>query len=711
MSATAMTKVLRNKTININSIVAGLALIAALVMAVIGITVYGAPVGSLAILTVFFVIYVQIPGLLIVRRLGLDKGHISTALALGIFAGWAFELAIYFLADLLRLDIILLIMGPLATASYFIDVYRGSRKKLILSKFSIGRISPAFCIFMVLTLFYCIVNTQYVYLSPEISDFTYMNPDKAYHMGLINSLSHDYPLMSPWIRGVEINYHVFSEMLLSIPVKFFGVQADAVTLSFGPFLTAYCFGMSYYSFFKEMSSRAGRAGLYALIVILANIYISRYPNVSLAFKFILINDNSSGYGMAACLMTIVLIGKWYDSFKEGRPGNIALLVLVTVFVMLTTGIKGPMGAVTVAALWGTVILGIILRKISPKTLIPLIIISAGFLLVYMVVLGSKGQTNGSGNSIIAFAKITNIAYWKKPLIAWLKSIGIPRIIRLPIILIVFMMFFLSVFFLPFCIGYIRELILVLTGRKEYRIEKVLVYAEFAVGFILMFLLNYSGRSQVYFGLVSAFLAPMIAFWFIEDMEKNGAKSKAAEYALVVCLCVMFVTVAYTTATLFDYFDNRIEVAEEHTDPTAKSNKYMNISREEYEAMEWLEHNTEEDALVAIDRYFSVNPKKYSYKNRWDNRFFLYSVYSNRFNYIAGSGYNMKAAEWPKRKKMIETNKKLYDAGNAERGNLARELDVDYVVVSKRFTKPVDLSNKDYELCFSNEDIDIYKIAS
>ena len=174
---------------------------------------------------------------------------------------------------------------------------------------------------------------------------------------------------------------------------------------------------------------------------------------------------------------------------------------------------------------------------------------------------------------------------------------------------------------------------------------------------------------------------------------------------------MCVSLALTTCSLLEYFDTRIDKAVESSNPKATSDKYLNISKAEYEAMEWLEANTEEDSLVAIDRYYSVDPKKYSYQNRWDNRFFLYPVYSNRFNYIAGSGYNMKAAEWPKRKEMIETNEKLYDADNAERGELARELDIDYVVVSKRFTKPVDLSSDDYELCFSNEEVDIYKVAS
>lgn len=225
----------------------------------------------------------------------------------------------------------------------------------------------------------------------------------------------------------------------------------------------------------------------------------------------------------------------------------------------------------------------------------------------------------------------------------------------------------------------------------------------------MFILNYSGRSQLYFGLVPAFLAPMIAFWFIEDMEALESKSKLAERTLLVCLGIMFITTGFTTCTLFDYYESRIEKAQGNTNPSIETDKYQSISKSEYEAMEWLEDNTEEDALIAIDRYYSVDPKKYSYENRWDNRFFLYPVYSNRFNYIAGSGYNMRAAEWPKRKEMIETNEKLYEADNADRGDLARELDVDYVVVSKRFTKPVDLTNKDYELCFSNKDVDIYKI--
>jgi len=680
-------------------------------LAATGMAVYGAPVDGMLILLAFFVCYIQLPGMLLVRWSGMDKGHISTSLAAGAFTGWAFSILIYFVADALQSNILLAGTGPVMSAAYIWLVLSDRKKgRPVLRRLRPGKLSVAFCVFFVIVLLYCLAETQFLYVAPAMSDYSYMNPDKAYHMGLINSLSHDYPLESLWIHGRTIHYHVFSEMMLSIPVRLFDIQADVVTQSFGPILTAYCFGLAYYSFFREMSKKPERAGIYCLVVILANIYLTRTWTTSIAFKFILVNDNSSGYGMAAALVTIIVFDKWYSAFKADDKQHWKMLIILTALVMLTAGIKGPMGAVTVGGLWGTVLLGIILRKVSPKTVLPLFFITAGFLLVYFTVLGSKGQANASGDSIIAFAKIVDIAFWKHPLTDLLKSWGIPKIIRLAVLLVVYMVFFLTVFFVPFCIGYIRELILVLWGKKEYAPAKVLVYAEIMVGMVAMFLLNYSGHSQIYFGLVSAFLAPAVAFWFIEDMEEAAKNSPAARYTLRATVAVMAVMLFFTTWSLAVCMNTRIEDAIANSDPHGSPDTYLSVSNGEYEAMEWIENNTEEDALLATDRYYSVAPENYSYQNRWDNRFFLYGVYSNRFCYIAGSGYNMKEAEWPVRKQMIETNEKLYDEDYAGRGDLARELGVDYVVVSKRFTGDPELTNEDYELCFSNEDVDIYKIA-
>lgn len=682
---------------------------AAVAMIAISITVYGASATGLLIMLLFTIIYIQLPGMLIAKAAGLDRTHMSTTLAAGLFAGWSMELIIYFIADMMHSNILLYVIGPVMSAVYLwmiikdrtADPFRG---------FRFSRLSMALCIFMAVTLLYCLLDTQYQHLAPAISEYTYMNPDKAYHLGLVVSLAHDYPLQSPWISGRFINYHIFGEMLFSIPVRLFGLEADFVVLSFGPLMTAYSVGVSLYSFFREMMDRKERAGIYCLVLILSNIYITRNIRSSIAFKFILENDNSAGYGIAATLVTIVLFRKWYESFLDNNRDQWLQGFLCILFIMLTTGIKGPMGAVMIGGLWGTFMLGIILRKMPLRSFLPLVFFTAGFLLIYLTVLGSKGQTNGGGNSIIAFATISNIAFWKEPLIAALKAVGIPYSLRLLAVLAVFVLFFLTVYFVPFCIGYVRELFLVLSGRKQYEPARVLVYAECAVGFIAMLILNYSGHSQIYFGLVTVFLAPAVAYWFIEDMEERKKVSRGAGAVLGITVACMAVCLVITTATLGQFLIKHCQSAVEATDPSQEHNLYLSISNKEYEAMTWIDANTEEDALLATDRYYSVSLDEYSVADRWDNRFFLYPVYANRFCYIAGSGYNLPAKEWHVRKEMIETNAELYDPDNEDRGDLARELDVDYIVVSKRFTDAADLTNEDYSRCFSNDDVDIYKVA-
>lgn len=686
--------------------IAAACMLAVITMGLLGIIVYRASIRELLIMFIFALFYVQLPGLFLIHALSLNNERLSTTLMFGFFTGWAYEIVVYFISDILPTDLLLYIGGPVLSAFFLVKLFRYPDSVSVLKRMKWSQLSAAFCIFIVLVFLYCIINTQYLYVSPAFSESTTMNADKAYHIGLINSLAHDYPMQSPWIQGIYINYHIFSELLLSIPVRLFGVSSDFTTFSFGPYLTSYCFGLSMYSFFREMSNKPNRAGLYCLIVLLSNLYITRTPSTSLAFTFMLINDNSSGYGIAASFMTFVALKKWYASYSSNDSHKNAYLLLSAAFLMLTTGIKGPMGAVLIAALWGSVILGIILRKVPIKVIIPTLACTAGFILIYETILGSKGQSNTTGASVIKFGTITNIAFWKKPLIGFLNSNGLSGPVVLMAILLVFAVFFLTVFFVPFCIGYIRELYLVILGKKSYELINVMVYAACAVGLIAMFFLNYSGHSQVYFGLVTVSLVPVVSFWLIEDLSKD---TRGSRFILRLSMISMMGVLIFTTASLAVYFSRHADLAVQSADPTVRHSGYMSVTNDEYEAMEWIDKNTEYDSLLATDRYYSVDPEKYSYENRWDNRFFLYAVYSNRFTYISGSGYSLPESEWPVRKEMIETNNKLYDEAFENRGDLARQLDIDYVVVSKRYTEVNDLSNEDYDLCFSNDDVDIYKI--
>lgn len=682
------------------------------VMLIISVAVYGAPAPQMAITLMFFVFYIQLPGMLIAAWAGTNKGHLSTYLAAGIFAGWGVNVLAFFICDAIGNDMLLFAAGPVLSAVYLMALLqKRSSGNALTKRIRLDNLSLALCVFVTLTLMYCLVNTQYRYLAPELCSSIFVNPDKAYHMGIINSLSHDYPVQSLWVQGKTMKYHIFTEILFAIPVKLFGVRADVMSASFAPLFTAYCFTLSFYSFFREMTGRPDRAGIYCLIFFPSMMFNIRRWTSSFAFKLILTNDNYAGYGLAAMLVTIVVFSKWYEAYRANDKGHVKLLILCTAMTMLVAGIKGPLAAVFVAGLWGTMILGIILRKVRPASILPVILITAGFLFIYMTVLGAQGQVNAPGGASLRLAGITNIAFWKDSLIALLSSHGIPKPVRLVLVLLAFMAFFFTIYLIPFCIGYIREFILVVAGKKDFEPAKVLVYAECLVGFVAMMILSYSGHSQVYFGLVTLILAPAVAYWFIEDMEKSSDASRASKAALRVTAAVMLVTVIFTASLQLSYFNRRIRAAISYADPSKETSLYLSMSKGEYEAMRWIDKNTERDALLASDRYYSVALEEYDSDNRWDNRFFLYEVFANRPSYISGSGFDMSAADIPLRIEMIEKNSRLYDAADPGRGDLARELGVDYVIVSKRFTEIPDLTNEDYERCFSNGDVDIYSVKN
>ncbi len=675
----------------------------AAVLAMIGIAagVYRADMAGLLIFAAFIVFYVQLPGQLILKICGIRFDQAPGVLAAGFFTGWAFVTLQYFLTELVPVDLILYGTGPACSLIYIVVLLLGRSSAQRLDK--TGWMTPSFCVFIAVCLLYSMLLTQYLYLSPQVDHTITMNPDKGFHLGLINSLSHGYPLECPWFAGLFYNYHIFTELLYSVPVRLFGLTADTLLFTCGPYMTVYAFGMSLYALFSEFCRRKERAGLYCLAVILSNIFIARGIDRSIAFLFIFRNENVAGYGISCAMVVIILLHKWYENHKDKGFAFRSFLPLLAV-LMLNTGIKGPFGMVMVASMWGTLVLGLILRKASFRTLIPLLVLSAGFYAVYAVILGSKGQSASAGESLIALANILDITFYKGPLIALMKSWGLPSVLRYGVLLGAFALCLLTAFFLPFVIGYIRELFLVLSGRREFDFARVVVYAAVLVGFIAMMILNYHGHSQIYFGFVTVFFAPLIAFWFFEDMEENrGILMKLVRFLFAAALVLSAVGLA---SFLYSQAGEAIDSA----DPDAGGNKYKSMSQQEYRAMRWIDENTPRDALLATDRYYSVSPKKFDVTDRWDNRFFLYADYSNRICYLAGAGYNLPARDWQKRLDRIKTNDRFFDAADEERGDLARKLGIDYVVVSKRFTDAGDLSGPDYKLCFSNHDVDVYEIT-
>ncbi|MBR3200912.1 MAG: hypothetical protein IKG17_06215 [Mogibacterium sp.] len=683
-----------------------LSTIAMFAVVLVSLVVYRADILGLLLFFAFIVFYVLLPGLLIVRLCRFSAGHASADLLVSFLAGWSLVVFEYFITQATGPKIMLYALGPVLSALYICLIAGGKRGPLLIRKVSLADIPASFYLFMALLMCYVFMFTQFQYLSPEHTQSIYTSLDKTYQMSLIGSLSHGYPLVDPLVSGRIVHYHIFSQVLLAVPVMLFGMTPDFLVMSCTPYLTTALMGLSMYAMFRYFCKRQDRAGVYSLSFLLANVFIGRSISASYMFRMLLINENYAGFSAACFIAAVIVLSVYFRQTGTGQKA--ASVALLTVLTMLLTGIKAPLGLVLAGGLIGTFLLGIILRRVSfMEALMPTLLPSAGFFFVYQFLLALNGSNGVGGESIFGFGKIVGVCFWKSGVTKILKGMGIPSSLRLVIIMGLFLVVFFTIYALPFAIGYIRELILVVKGDKEYDFAKVTVYASAFVGFVAMMLLRYSGHSQVYFGVATLIFAPLIVFWFFED--KEDITSKAVSALFVLSKVWFFAVLILTTATLAMCYRDTFPTVMKHADPTSKYNKYKSMSAEEYESVKWIRENTPEDTLIATQMYKSMGDKGYSVENRWHHCHFLYAAYSVRNYYLEGSGYTFTDVEAEDRREMIKNTDKLYDPENEARGDDARELGVEYVMVTQKIYPTPDLSSADYEKVFSNKDVDIYKV--
>lgn len=686
-----------------NILIKCLSVIAVIAAGCIGIVYFGASVPLLLIMAAFMLFYVMLPGCLAIKASGLSGQHISTYLVRGFFAGFAINILLYFLTDLISNNVLLYAVGPVLSIIFLGKEFQNRSERKVSLRSLVSNIPASLFLFVALVFIYSFLTTQCTYIPPYLSSYETIKLDFGFHAGIINGLADGFPPNDTWVSGMTLYYHFFTEMLYSIPVRLFGIHSEEVLLSCTPYIITPVLSCALYSLFREFTNNDGKHGFYCLSLILSNMFVLKFYPASWFLYHLFSNINNAGMG-AACMLTALPVLKAWDHIDESeserkRAGDVILLAIL---VMLNTGIKGPMAVVLVGGMVGTVLLGLIMRKVNWRAAAATAISAVAFIFIYVYVVGARGvsSTNAGGNSLLNLWEVTDI-FFLKGRVADLFS---NRMISLAAVLVAFLLMSLTAFTVPFILGYLRELFLVLTGRKEFSFSKVTVYASCMVGFIALMVLNYSGHSQVYFGFAALILVPIISFWYLEDIKITKPKlAKVVTIIFIVCLC-------FTAVTEVQDYARLVGNAQKHYEKRDKNRqKYKNVSSKEYEALVWIRDNTPEDSLIASDRYYSVSLKDYSCEVRGHNTHFAYAIYSERDQYLEGSGFSLPSDMIDVRVEMINNIDSMMDPKNAERGDLARSLDVDYVLVSKRFNKAGDLSNEDYKLVYTNDAIDIYEV--
>ena len=701
-----------NRTIQ--TTIKAISVIVAIIVAAIGFIFFHADVKTIAALILFLLCFVLLPGNLIIRRFSLESEYTSSNYVRSFFAGFALNIIMYYMSAITGLDF-LLWLAPIAMSVLWIVQIIKSEGVSDFTENTLAAINNApasVFIFAFLVFLSSMFATQYSYISPQHAAYSYIKLDFAYHAGIINALSTGFPPRDPWVDNFTIYYHYYSEMLMSIPVRLFHLTSENILLMGTPYLITPVLSISLYAFFREFSGRNEFSGLYCLAFHFSNMLILKNASDSWFLYHIYSNINNTGLGVSCMLTALILLKTWdKESDSVQKRLNTKEMLFFAVLIMLMTGIKGPVSLVLVGGLIGTVILGLLLRA-STKNQIAVSLLSAiSFIFIYVFVLSSQ-DPNSSGGSVVEggsvfnLGEVTDIFYLKDSITDYFSAHGLPHFIALLAVFAAFAVFFLSAFIVLFTIGYIREFWFTITKKKDFTFSRIAIYAAWMAGFLGVMILDFSGHSQVYFGFASCMLTPLISFWFLEDISDNKSiGAKGIRVAFAICMLIfsissfMYVTACATES--IDYYLNKD--SENHE-------KYRSVSTAEYEGLLWLKNNTDKEDLIASDRFNSVAMDKYLVTKRNNNTHFAYAIYSQRRQYLEGSGFSFeRESDIETRKEMLRNLLRLYDVNNKGRGDEARKLRVTYLVVSKRFNKLDSLENEDYKLCFTNKHMDIYKI--
>ena len=642
-------------------------------------------------------ILIQIQGLGLLRLLRIRMFNYSVHVLTGFFVGVAAVIVEYFLSVLMNTNVIFFIAFGLSVFYFFSTIFKHKH----FYRFSFAGIQSSFFVLVALMLILSMMDYQLTFIRPDITPFSSTYQDYLYHMSLVNSISHGYPIVNPELSGEIIHYHFFYDLISAIPVKLIGLSSKFVLYDCMPYLNAFIFSLALYSIYRKTLSNSKRNGIFAIITLCAYAGLPLLGD-DILLRHIVTNVNAFGLGTSSAFCFITNLIEW-EMNSINRKDHIHRCLVLCVLIALIIGIKAPIGLVIIAGLWGSFTLGIFYGKFNLRNLLSVLAITICGILVYAILVGTE---NGGGATIAfyLFEKATTFQMWN-PFNNMLITLHIPAKIRTLILRGIYVLFLFGIYNILFLIAYVREVVLVLYKKKPYQLSKVTIYAMIPIAItiyeIVLFPDYYS--SEIYFLLISSFLVPIITIWYIDEIDnKYTPSTRFIKVLFVVLSCIAILSMR-------TFFQMHLFKGILNSEYSNNTNPYDIVSHEEYEAMCWIKDHTPENALLAVDHYHRVSPDSYSPLAMHNNTFFGYSAYSQRNCYLEGSGYTLRVSRANELAKWATNNDRLFDPLDENRGELAKGLGIDYIVVSKRLYKSDNLENETYTLCFSNKDIDIYKI--
>jgi hypothetical protein len=259
-----------------------------------------------------------------------------------------------------------------------------------------------------------------------------------------------------------------------------------------------------------------------------------------------------------------------------------------------------------------------------------------------------------------------------------------------------------ILFLPFAsILFLAWLFRQLPQLLKITNQDIFLITMASVGIVLTYLFEHRGGSQLYFIMFS------IPFITVCGMKWLNENYNRLNNWLNLIILFLFIIASISAVSMVSYQIQRgnfytTMVLKEKNKPGDHRIYPDAITSYEYEAMQWLNKNTDNKALIASNRWYYDQDKSSSH-----SRYFYFSTFSERQLYLEGWDYTYPYVKDNLVPHKIEVCNQLYSGTGFDKKLIMENENIDYLIVSKFIQKDLQCFDEQLEKVFDNRDIAIY----
>ena len=576
-------------------------------------------------------------GRAIVRLLKMQVEKYSKIISLSYTFGAISSIIIYFVFMLSGLRAILPLFTVIQSGLTAFFLY----KKQHIDEYETDDYGVGVCLaflFIYLVLSLCAVS--FVSSFPnETSCGTGYYIDWPYWAGNNIAFTKGFPADSFRQTGTEFKYHYFSSILMAQAALSTGVDINWISFYYSSILGGIILVLaSYYCATSFVKNK------WLVVVLMLTLLFTDGTTTALTWHSI-ICPFGFDYGYSYGMMSLAILAEIY---RKNR--FYALFFPSCLFIAMTTGCKGPVGAVVLVAYEITSLLYLIQGRIKQG-----IVSGLGwfisFLVIYMVFINSSAAfSEASGIQYIGGLGIDTVitnARWVAAIynsvLAQYRIMGDHLLVKIySVLLYIYRADKAVITLLLVALG------LLLHDLVNKRFDGVLLSLLISslTGILLAIYTTQSGGSQMYF-MMGVFPAAAMSGGYALERISNWTQVKHNCFGLYKGLCiVLLLTIGISVNQYYETIIIKVRegISVVRNTYTAEDYGQYFADSTDYKAFEWIKNNTEENAVLAID----------SHKDYYGrNNSMIMGVFSQRF--IWNETEYVPDSEEAKRRNEIVTN--------------------------------------------------------